>query len=132
MPPKPRSPSLKRIAWTLVFSMAGMAIAQPRAEAMLVPSTAVKTTGTIHRGADLQTIQTTLESKAIRGKLHAMGLSDAEIQTRLSRLSDTQVHQLASQIRAVNPAGDVLIGLLVAVVLVLLIIYLLKKDRVVC
>ena len=111
----------------LIVSVTLMAAAQPRVEAMLVPSTMDRAAEKTDRAADLQTIQTTLESKAIRAKLHAMGLSDAEIQARVSRLSDAQMHQLASQIRAVNPAGEWVIGLLVVVVLVLLIIYLIKR-----
>src|SRR5438128_2008853 len=114
--------------WILIVSVSWLGFAQPRAEAMLVPSTAVQSPGKTDRSADLQTVQTALESKAIRGKLHALGLSDGEIQSRLSRLSEAQIHQLASQIRAVNPAGDGFIfGLLVLVVLVLLIIFLAKR-----
>ena len=57
-----------------------------------------------------------------------MGLSDEEIQTRLSKLSDQQVHQLASRIHALNPGGDfTLFGVLIFVVVVLLIIYLVKR-----
>lgn len=118
----------RAIAGTLILSTFWLGVAQPKAEAMLVPSTAMRPDNSgNNRTADMATIQKTLESQMLRDKLHALGLSDAEIQTRLSRLSDTQMHQLALQIRAVNPGGDLLIGLLVAVVLILLIIYLLKR-----
>ena len=100
---------------------------QMSAQAMLIPAAQVETQQISTRSADLQTIQKTLESKILGERLHAMGLSDAEIQTRLSRLSDEQVHQLASQIHAVHPAGGLLIGILVVVVLVLLVIYLFKR-----
>jgi len=119
---------MKTIVYTLVLSVTLATAMQYRAEAMLVPSNLVQAGQGASSSADTQTIQKTLESKALRGKLHALGLSDAEIQSRLSRLSDEQKHQLASQIRAVNPAGDgLIIGLLVVVVLVLLIIYLIKR-----
>ena len=118
---------MKSICLTLVLSVTCLATLQPRAEAMLVPASAITINAQTDRPADLQTIQKTLESKILREKLHALGLSDTEIQARLSRLSDSEVHQLASQIKGVNPAGGILIGLLIAVVLVLLIIYLLKR-----
>ena len=94
---------------------------------MLVPASAVEASQTAGRSTDLDAIQTALESKIIRAKLDALGLTDAEIQARLSRLSDKQIHQFASQIRAVHPAGDVVVELLLVVVLVLLILYLAKR-----
>jgi len=119
--------TVKSIAYLLTLSLLWGAFNPPSAEAMLVPASAAQAGQSVNRSADAQTIQNALESKALRGRLHALGLSDAEIQSRLSRLSEAQRHQLASQIRAVNPAGDFLIGILVLVVLVLLIIYLAKR-----
>src|ERR1700681_1726484 len=115
---------MKSICLTLVVSVTCLATLQPGAEAMLVPASAAQPLTRTDRSADIQIIQKTLESKILREKLHVMGLSDAEIQ---ARLSDSEVHQLASQIRAVHPAGDLLIGILIFVVLVLLIIYLIKR-----
>jgi hypothetical protein len=121
--------AIKVIVYTLVITVTSAMFGQSRAQAMLVPANLAQSAPSVNRSADDQTIEKTLESKALRGKLHALGLSDAEIQARLSRLSDAQRHQLASQIRAVHPAGDggFLIGILVVVVLVLLIIYLVKR-----
>jgi hypothetical protein len=78
------------------------------------------------RAADMKTIQTALESKALRGRLKSMGLGDAEVETRLKNLSDKEIHQLASQIEAVRPGGLV-VELLLVVVLVLVILYLVKR-----
>ncbi len=118
----------RSIAITLVVTIVCLAFTQTQAQAMLAPSSVAQAGQTLTTtAADLQTIQSTLESKELRAKLHALGLSDAEINSRLSRLSDAQKHQLASQIRAVNPAGDLLIGLLIVVVLVLLIIFLIRR-----
>src|SRR5262245_30679686 len=120
---------MKWMAWVLIFSTIWLGVAQRPAQAMLVPSTAGPViVDQVSENADLQTIQSTLDNKAIRARLHRLGLSDAEIQSRLARLSEAQKHQLASQIRAVNPAGDgIVVGLLVIVVLVLLIIFLAKR-----
>jgi hypothetical protein len=124
--PKHRWPT-KSLAGMLVFAVAYMPLLQQRAEAMLAPAGTVQSAPQFDREQDVKTIQTALESKILREKLHTLGLSDAEIQTRLSNLSDREVHQLASQIRSVHPAGDVLVGVLVIVVLVLLVIFLIKR-----
>lgn len=121
--------AVRAVAATLVLSMIWVTGAQERALAMLAP-VPTQTTDSVHhidREKDLQTIQKTLESKVLRQRLHQLGLTDEEIQQRLSRMSDQQIHQMASQIRTVNPAGGMVIGLLVAILLVVLIIYLLKK-----
>jgi hypothetical protein len=122
---------MKSMVWMLVVATFWVGVMQSRIEAALIPSRApaLAVAGSVDQtAADQKTIQTTLESKAIRDRLHALGLSDAEIQYRLSRLSESQKHQLASQIRALNPAGDgIIVGLLVIVVLVLLIIFLAKR-----
>src|ERR1044072_1790832 len=118
---------IKTFAVMLICAVASLPLTQQRAEAMLAPSNTVKSAPQFDRNQDLKTIQSTLESKILRQKLHALGLSDPEIESRLSRLSDSEVHQLASQIRSVHPAGDVLIGVLVIVILVLLIIFLIKR-----
>jgi len=94
---------------------------------MLAPSSTVKSAPQFDRSQDIKTIQATLESKILRQKLHALGLSDTEVQARLSKMSDAEVHQMASQIRSVHPAGDVLVGVLVIVLLVILIIFLVKR-----
>jgi hypothetical protein len=127
--------TMRTIAMGLILSVTLFSVYQPQAQAMLVPTSQSEiredsqpTTPTLQRQSDLQTVQKTLESKILRARLHQLGLSDAEISNRINRLSDTQLHQMASQIRTVNPAGDgIIIGLLVVVLLVVLIIYLVKR-----
>ncbi len=118
---------LRSFAVFLALTVGLLPVAQTNAQAMLAPAYTVQSAPAFDRNQDLKAIQGTLESKILREKLHRLGLSDDEIQSRLSRMSDAEVHQLASQIRAVQPAGDLLIGLLVAGVLILLIIYLFKR-----
>jgi hypothetical protein len=112
---------------TLILAVALLPVTQAQTQAMLAPANTVKNAPQIDRAQDLKLIQSTLESKLLKQRLHALGLTDEEIQTRLSNLSDSEVHQLASQIRSVHPAGGVLVGILVVVVLVLLIIFLAKR-----
>ena len=121
---------LRLIAWTLVLSVTCLSFTRSSAHAMLAPVKTEMVLTDVDRQADLQTIQKSLESKALRGRLQALGLSDQEIQSRLTHLSDEQVHQLASQIKALKPAGDgegLIVGLLVIAVLVLLIVFLAKR-----
>jgi len=83
------------------------------------------------RTADLKTIQTALESKMIRQRLAEFKLSPEQINTRLSQLSDSQIHQTAMQIRSVNPGGDgldVVVTLLVIGILVLMFMWLFKRT----
>ena len=77
----------------------------------------------------MKTIQSALESKVVRQRLRELGLPEDQVEARLSKLSDQEVHQLATQIHTLNPGGDLtVIGILVAVVLVLLIIYLVRRT----
>jgi ribose 1,5-bisphosphokinase PhnN len=118
------------IACVLVFTTTLVCTLQAPAAAMLAPAGASSPAheSAPDRAADLRSVQKTLESKVLRQRLHELGLSDQEIQARLSKLSDRQVHQLASKLHALNPGGDfTIIGILIAVVLVLFIIYLVHR-----
>lgn len=80
------------------------------------------------RGADMKTVQKALESKILQKRLREFGLSEKEVQARLDKLSDQQVHQLAQNVDAIAPGGDpTLVGILVVVLLVLLVVYLAKR-----
>ena len=121
---------VRRLACVLAFTTTLVCFLQTGASAMLAPAAVPAPTSDAvpDRAADIRTVQKTLESKVLRQRLHELGLSDQEIQARLGKLSDQQVHQLASRIHALNPGGDfTLFGILIAVVLVLLIIYLIKR-----
>jgi len=76
----------------------------------------------LSRAEDLQNVQRLLENKIVRQRLEDMGLSEEEINARLERVSDLQLHQLAMQIDALMPGGDD--GTLTTIVLVLLIVVL--------
>jgi hypothetical protein len=83
-----------------------------------------------NRAEDLKTIQAALESKIVRQRLSEYKLTQEQIDTRLSKLSDAQVHQTAMQIRTVTPGGDggdFLITVLVIAILVALFMYIFKR-----
>lgn len=105
------------VSTTMVFSMPS------KGWALLAPS---RDAASSQRTADMKTIQTTLESKIVRERLQKLGLSEKEIESRLGQLSDQQLHKLAKDVDTLA-AGGFIEAVLVAVVLVLLILFLLKR-----
>ena len=106
---------------TVAFSILSFASSAP---AMFIPSSH-EGNGTNHREADLQKIQKLLESKLIQHKLSQFGLTREEIEERLFQLDDEQIHQIASQIHALEPGGngaEVLLILLLLGIIVFLIL----------
>ena len=69
----------------------------------------------------------------IKQRLEDFGLTTDEINARLSKLSDAQVHEMATNLDALIPGGDglgIIIALLVIAILVVILIYLLgHKSR---
>jgi hypothetical protein len=119
--------AVRGLIYTLVLTTTMVCSLQTQGSAMLVPAEIPASQPNSTRAADLKSIQGTLESKILAQRLKEYGLTQKEIDSRLSKMSDKQVHQFASRIHTVNPGGDLLIGLLVFVVLVLFIIYLVRR-----
>ena len=120
------------VIWALVVTTFVMGAFPPDTQAMLAP--AVSSSGDslfiAARSADLQRVQTILESKMIQQRLEELGLTPEEINARLSQLSDAQLHQLATQLDSLMPGGDglgILILVLAIAVLAVLFVYLLKR-----
>lgn len=111
----------KRISWCLVFAMFIVGIA-PRVEAGFSPSEAAALSK-VDRAAELEQIQKALETKMIKERLGKLGLTQEEVNKRLSQLDDRQIHQLALKIDDLRVAGNgfevfvafLLIGILVGV-----------------
>lgn len=118
-------PFLKPIAWYLVFAVLLISIV-PKVDAGFVPSDFTTLSG-IDRTKDLNKIQQILETKMIQQRLEQLGFTQDEITTRLSQLSDQQIHQLALQLDQLKVGGDglgVIIALLVIAILVVLLLHL--------
>ncbi len=111
-------PFVRMLSLYLVVAVFVLSLPAP-GFAMLVPSEA----GTV-RAADAARVQTALESTAVKQRLMDYGLTPEEASARISKLSDEQLHQFASQIDSVQAGGllgDVIFVLLVvAIVLVVL------------
>jgi len=117
--------------WTLVTVTLLTGLFPEDVRAMVAPPLQATTNSIAetHRTADLQKIQTVLESKIVRQRLEDFGLTPEEINTRLAKLSDDQLHQLATKVDALIPAGDglgIVIALLVIAILAIILIYLLN------
>ncbi|MDA8088131.1 MAG: PA2779 family protein [Nitrospiraceae bacterium] len=118
-----RVPFMKHVSWYLVIAMFVIGIA-PRVDASFSPSGVIALPHT-DRVQDLNKIQQTLENKMVSRRLADLGFSQKEINSRLSQMSDQQIHQVAQKLGSLKVGGDgveFVIALLVVVVLVILIL----------
>lgn len=72
------------------------------------------------RGADLDAIRAQLQRDDVRAELARMGVDEATLDARLSKLSDSELAQLSTQMKDA-PAGGIL-ALIGAVFVVLLVL----------
>ena len=126
--------SLKKTLVLALMVVTTVAMTQPpQSWAMLAPAdlSVAAPSNSLSRTADLKTIQASLESKLVRQRLADFKLTPEQVNQRMSRLTDAQVHQVAMQVRTLNPGGDgglgIIVGLLVIGILVLLFVYLFKR-----
>ncbi len=103
----------------------------PNADAGFSPSQLVGASAA-GRDLDVQHVRTFLETKVVADRLGQLGFTPGEVQSRLSALSDEQLHQIALKVDQLKVGGDgvgVVIAVLVIVVLVLLILRLARVGR---
>jgi hypothetical protein len=115
------SPLVRPLAVMLVI-VTGLLSLVPQVEASFVSSG--ESFGAISRHADMVTVQKALENKLVKERLKDLGYTDDEIKARLDKLSDAEVHSLATQLDSLAPAGELglVIGILVIIILVILYI----------
>ncbi len=77
-------------------------------------------------GRDLETVRQTLEMQAVRQQLEALGVTPAEAETKLARLSPDELHQLAQRADEIRAGGDGVGALAFVLVVVLLVILILE------
>jgi len=112
---------IKCVSWFLVIGMFALGIA-PRVDAGLSPS-GIIALSQADRTSHLQNIQKILETKMVCKRLQQLGLSQDDIQRKLSRLDDQQIHQIALKLDKIRVGGNgfevlvvlLLIGILVGV-----------------
>ena len=122
------------LAGYLIAALLAISSLAGPAEAMLLPALseaphADQSTPSLDRVADIAKIQKTLETKELQQRLLDHGLTPEETAARIDKLSDEQLHRLASNLDSVQTGGDALgfvVGLVIIALLVVLIIYLLE------
>lgn len=107
----------------VAFSVLSFASSSP---AMFIPSP-LEENGASNRETDLQTIQKFLEMKLVQHKLSQLGLTKEEIEARLHQLDDDQIHQIASQIHALEPGANSTAAWVIVIVLLGLIVFLILE-----
>ncbi|MEJ7553810.1 MAG: PA2779 family protein [Aquificaceae bacterium] len=110
--------------WFFTFNsapaIAGLVDSKPASESLI-----------IKREEDIAKIQRALESKQLQEKLKAYGLTKEEIESKLSKLSDEQIHILAKASDRVLAGGDAVgtaIGILIIAILLVILLKLLNKE----
>ena len=98
----------------------------PRVEASFTPSQAMSIEKT-DRQADLQKIQTILETKVIKQRLQDFGFSEQEIKDRFSQLSDQQIHKLALNLDELKIGKDDALGIIIALLVIAILVVILLK-----
>ena len=114
-----RMPLTRYVSWYLVFAMFLIGIA-PKVDAGLTPSELIAMSQT-DRNADLEKIRQVLEMKMVGERLKQLGLTQAEIQTRLNSISDQQLHKFALQLDDLRVGGDGGAGLAIVVLLIIVL-----------
>jgi hypothetical protein len=126
----------RMMIWLLVITTLALGLRPPDTVAMLAPplSPGADSSPNPQRIADLQKIQRLLESKVVRQRLEDFGFSPEEVNAKLAGLPDDQIHQVATEVDAIIPAGGALgivVTLLVIAILVVILMYLLNHRIVV-
>jgi hypothetical protein len=94
---------LKPTAVLMVMMMTMIGVG-PRAIGGMVSST-LPPGQIVDRVNDLQTVRTALEQKEVQARLLALGYTPNEVASRLDRLSDAELHQLALHADQAQVAG---------------------------
>jgi len=117
-------PFFRHVAWYLVVAMFIIGIA-PKVDAGLSPSELIA--AQFDRARDSSNVQQVIENKMVSERLARLGFTQEEVNSRLSQLSDQQLHKLAVNLDDIKTGGDglgIIIALLVIAILVVILIQL--------
>ncbi len=123
---------IKCTARVMVVVM-GLCGLSPQVRGDMIPSHLVSVP-VVDRAADIASIQLVLEHKAVKNRLAALGYTSSEIEKRLTRASNAEVHQLAVNMDQLTTGGDgagLVISVLLIVLLVILILRLMDRHVVI-
>jgi hypothetical protein len=121
----------RQVALVLAFTMLVLGSIPTKSMALVIGSDAVVAAAAEEvREADMARVQRVLESKLVADKLEQAGLSEAEINERLSKLSDSELHSFVSQLESLYPGGDALSAIIALLIIAILVLVILKlTDR---
>ena len=108
------------VTWYLVMAMVVIGITPP-VYAGFSPSGMIGLSPA-ERSADLQKVRKFLEMKMVGERLRELGLTPGEVQSRLDRLNDPQLHQLALRVNDLTVSGDEGLGIIIFLLVLAIII----------
>lgn len=114
-----RIPLMRHVSWYLIFAMFFIGIA-PKVDAGIAPSELIAMSQT-DRNIDIEKIRQVIEMKMVGERLGQLGLTQDEIQTRLNRLDDQQLHKFALQLDDLKVGGDGGAGIAIVVLLIVVL-----------
>lgn len=112
------------ITWYLVIAMFIIGIV-PNVEAGFSPSQVIAG-AQIDRAYDIAKVQNIIETKMVKERLEKLGFTTEEVRSRLDRLSDQQLHQLALQLDDAKVGGDGLAVVILLLVIAILVVVVLQ------
>lgn len=77
---------------------------------------------------ELAKVQALLESRIVQARLMDYGLTSDEALSKLKTLSDEQVHELVSNLEAMQPGGDGLGGVIFLLLVAVVVVAVLKAT----
>ncbi len=127
-------PVIRWLSWSLCIALTAMACVPGETEAVPMPPGAVSAPPVGGRPEDLGKVQRVLEQEPVRQRLRDLGLTEAEIAGRLSRLDDAELRELAGRLSEVGAGGQAVqcqggadciavLAVWTAVILAVLIVY---------
>lgn len=109
-------------SWAALSLLLAQCILVPAAQAAMIGTS--MELGQAERSAKEEQVMAVLEREQARATLEKYGVSPADIEERLDRLSDQQLTQLADKAEEL-PAGQDVLGFVLAVFLILILLDLL-------
>jgi hypothetical protein len=93
----------------------------PRVEAAFAPSEALNLSVEARVG-DIEKIRGALENKLVSQRLLDLGYTSEEVMTRLSQLTDSQIHSFAQKLDDLKVGGDSGLGIIIAVLVIIALV----------
>jgi hypothetical protein len=128
--PKLRKPFLV-LSVVVYFSLL---LTSPTLAGMVASFASPDLQGSEVRAEEINKIQSALENELVRAKLHAYGLTAEEVDEKVDRMTNEQIHLLAQASDDILAGGNgvgLAIGILLVVLIVVLIVKLMDKSIVV-